>query len=65
MPGGVSVHWPSGQSLDENKQIQLDSRDGVGGVEPTVRVPMTRENALRVAAGEDVELSEALRMLNS
>lgn len=63
MPGGLAVHWPSGQSLDENKQIQLDSRNFTGGVAPTIRVPRTFENALRVARGEDVELEEAIMRL--
>jgi len=64
LPGGLVVHWPSGQSLDANERIQLDSRDGVGGVEPTIRIPMTLENAFRIAEGEDVELEEAIRLLN-
>jgi carboxyl-terminal processing protease len=65
MPGDLLVRWPSGQSLDENKNIQLDSRDGVGGVSPSIRIPMTFENALRVANGEDVELEEAMRILSA
>jgi carboxyl-terminal processing protease len=65
MPGGLLVRWPSGQSLDENKKIQLDSRDGVGGVSPSIRIPMTAENAIRIAKGEDVELQEAIRILSS
>ncbi len=65
MPGGITVRWPSGQSLDVNKEIQLDSRYGVGGVSPTIRIPMTLENAIRIANGEDVELEEAIRMLST
>lgn len=64
MPGGITVYWPTGQSLDEQKTIQLDSRNDVGGVSPTIRVPMTEENALRVVEGEDVELQEAIRILS-
>lgn len=64
MPGGIIVHWPSGQSLDENKRIQLDSRNGYGGVSPTIRIPMTKVNAIRLAKGEDIELEEALEILN-
>ena len=63
MPGGITARWPSGQSLDVNKEIQLDSRDDVGGVSPTIRIPMTAENAIRIANGEDVELEEAVRIL--
>lgn len=64
MPGGLTVAWPAGQSLDANRKIQIDSRDGIGGVEPTKRIPMTRERALMVAQGKDVELEEALTILN-
>ncbi len=63
MPGGLTIRWPVGQSLDENQQIQIDSRGGIGGVAPTIRIPMTREHALLVAEGEDVELAEALAIL--
>ena len=52
-----------GQSLDHDRNIQIDSRNGAGGIEPTIRIPMTRENALMVAQGEDVELREAIRIL--
>ena len=65
VPGGHTVDWPSGQSLDENKNIQLDSKDGIGGVSPSIRIPMTAENAMRIAKGEDVELEEAIRILSS
>lgn len=63
MPEGLTVAWPAGQSLDREKRIQIDSKDGVGGIEPTIRIPMTRERALMVAQGEDVELREAIRIL--
>lgn len=63
MPDGLVVRYPSGQSLNKNREIQLDSRDGVGGVAPSIRIPMTAENAIRVANGEDVELKEAVRII--
>lgn len=63
MPEGLTVAWPAGQSLDHEKRIQIDSRNGAGGIEPTIRIPMTRERALMVAQGEDVELREAIRIL--
>ncbi|TEB09381.1 hypothetical protein Pmgp_03202 [Pelotomaculum propionicicum] len=65
MPGDIAVHWPYGQSLDRNKQVQIDSRDGVGGIAPSIRTPMTRENALKVARGEDVELEHAIEVINT
>ncbi len=63
MPGGITVNYPFGQSLDKDKNIQLDSRNGIGGVSPSICIPMTEENTLRMANGEDVELDEALRIL--
>ncbi|UYO64092.1 S41 family peptidase [Acetobacterium wieringae] len=65
MPGSLTVHWPSGQSLDEQKNIQLDSRNGSGGVRPDLVIPMTAENAIRIANGEDVELAEAIQVLQN
>lgn len=64
MPGDLTVHWPSGQSLDENKNIQVDSQNGVGGISPSIKIPMTAQNAIRIANGEDVELEEAINILN-
>lgn len=63
MPGGLTVHFPSGQSLNKDREVQLDSKDGLGGVSPSIRIPMTAENAIRVVNGEDVELEEALRII--
>ncbi len=63
--GDIIVHWPYGQSLDKNKQVQIDSRNGKGGVTPSIRTPMTLKNALRVAQGEDVELEHAIEVINS
>lgn len=63
MPGGITVDYPYGQSLDKDKNIQLDSQNEIGGVSPSIRILVTKENALRIANGEDVELEEALRIL--
>ena len=65
MPGGLTVHYPNGRSLDADGQIQIDSRNGVGGVSPSVRVEMTEESAIRVASGVDVELEEALKYIKT
>ncbi len=65
MPGNIEIRWPFGQSLDKNKQVQIDSRDGMGGVTPSIRIPMTLNNALRIAQGEDVELEQAIEFINS
>ena len=63
MPGGYSIEYPYGRTLDEHGVIQLDSRNGVGGVAPNPRVPMTLENVLAYAAGTDVELQYAISFL--
>ncbi|MHB8893933.1 MAG: S41 family peptidase [Candidatus Geothermincolia bacterium] len=64
MPGGYEVDWPFGQSLDKNKVVQIDSKGGKGGVVPNKLIPMTLENALKVAAGQDVELEYGLKELS-
>ena len=51
---------PVGQSLDQNNVVQLDSRNGIGGVTPSIRVPRTADNVIRFAKGEDVELESAI-----
>jgi len=63
MPDGLAVSFPFGQSLDKDKVVQLDSRNGIGGVAPSKRIPMTLENALKWGAGQDIELEYALKTL--
>lgn len=63
MPGGLTASFPYGQSLDKDKVIQLDSRNGVGGIAPNKKIPMTMENALKWGAGQDVELDNSLKAL--
>ena len=65
MPGNIEVHWPYGQSLDKNRQVQIDSRGGIGGVSPSIRIPMTKENALKISRGKDVELERAIEVINT
>ena len=65
MPRGIAIHWPYGQSLNKHKQVQLDSRDGIGGISPSIRIPMTKENALREAIGDDVELESAIEIIRN
>jgi carboxyl-terminal processing protease len=61
MPESFGVRYPVGQSLDAEKAVQLDSRDWVGGVAPSLPVPSTEANVLAAASGRDVELDYALR----
>jgi len=65
LPEGIEIGFPSGQSLDENMIVQLDSQNGVGGVAPTVRIPLTQERAIAFANGEDVELAFAIDWLEA
>ena len=63
LPGGYAIGYPFGRSVDQNGLVQLDSRNGVGGVAPGLRVLKTLENVLAFAAGTDVELQYAIKYL--
>ena len=65
MPEGFEVHWPYGQSLDHERIVQVDSRDGMGGVMPDHRVHMTARNAARYAHGHDVLVEHAEHVLTT
>lgn len=65
LPPDVEIGFPYGQSLGSDKVIQLDSKDGVGGVAPTVRVPLTKEAAIAFASGADPELDYAVEWLQA
>ena len=66
MPGGLSVSYPLGRSLDINFDIQLDSDSTkYGGVIPDIRVQLTRDNMNAVFIdSEDAELNEAVAYLD-
>ena len=64
MPGGYSIDYPFGRSIGADGEIQLDSRNGMGGVAPDPRVPKTLKNVLAFAAGTDVELAYAADFLS-
>lgn len=65
MPGNFEIDWPFGQSLNKDKVVQIDSRNGQGGILPNSKIPMTLQNALRLANGEDVVLEYGLRALRT
>ncbi|MBN9022969.1 MAG: hypothetical protein J0H08_12925 [Rhizobiales bacterium] len=65
LPGGIVLHYPDGYAVDAAGRVLIDSRNGVGGVAPTVRVPMTEETVLAYARGVDVELDAAVRWLDA
>jgi len=64
MPDGYYFRYPKSRSLDVNKVIQLDSRDGEGGVVPDIRVPRTEEAMIAFGEGQDVELEFAIQTLD-
>jgi carboxyl-terminal processing protease len=65
MPGGLTVDYPNGQSLDESGHVQIDSNwELAGGIAPDVRVPLTMENVrAQFKDGRDVVLETAVRLL--
>ena len=66
LPEGLAFNFLAGRALDENQQIQVDANaDGVGGIVPDVRVPMTEETAYAMfVEGRDVVLETAVSTLN-
>jgi carboxyl-terminal processing protease len=65
MPLDFDILFPAGASLDENYAILVDSNASlVGGVAPTVRVPLDRDTVARAMAGEDVQLAYATAWLD-
>jgi carboxyl-terminal processing protease len=65
MPGGLTVDYPNGQSLDANGHVQIDSNwELAGGIAPDVRVPLTMENVrAQFKDGRDVVLETAMKLL--
>jgi len=64
LPGGYTIGYPFGRSVDRYGVVQIDSRNGIGGVAPDERVPMTLANVLAYAGGVDVELQYAVDYLD-
>lgn len=65
MPAGYEINFPTGQSLDKFRMIQLDSKDGIGGITPTNRVPRTSENMINYVKRVDVEVNFAVDFLQA
>jgi carboxyl-terminal processing protease len=66
LPAGFVVVYPEAASLDEEDHVLLDSDiHGRGGVQPTVRVPLTRAAVLARARGEDPEMDFVLAWLGA
>jgi carboxyl-terminal processing protease len=65
MPGGITLEYPNGQSLDANGAVQLDSDWRLeGGIAPDIRVPLTFETVrAQFKDGHDVVLEAAVKAL--
>ena len=65
MPFGLIIAFPDGASLDQNRMIQDDSNSAlIGGVAPQIRVPLNEDTVARSMAGEDVQLTYAIKWLD-
>jgi carboxyl-terminal processing protease len=66
LPEDLTFKFFAGASLDENKVIQVDANaDGVGGIIPDIRVPLTEETVREMyVEGKDVVLEMAITTLN-
>jgi len=65
MPLGQILFFPDGASLDKNGTVQLDSNATLhGGVAPQIRVPINEDTVARSMAGEDVQMTYALKWLD-
>lgn len=65
LPLGMYMFFPDGASLDENRNIQVDSNGALaGGISPQIRVPVNEETVSRAMAGEDVQLTYAMKWLD-
>ncbi|WP_245543798.1 S41 family peptidase [Maridesulfovibrio salexigens] len=66
MPMGYIVKFPNGQSLNQDREIQLDSRNGIGGITPDIKVSRTSANMINyVGRTADIELNRAVSFLQS
>ncbi|MEA1878476.1 MAG: S41 family peptidase [Bacteroidota bacterium] len=64
IPGKFVLFYPIGMSLDENGSIIIESSgDYGGGIYPDIRIHADGGNLIRISAGEDILLFEALAHL--
>jgi carboxyl-terminal processing protease len=60
LPGGYTLLFPKGQTLDEQFAIQIESdTSGSGGVTPDIRVPLDDAAVDALTAGHDIVLERA------
>jgi carboxyl-terminal processing protease len=67
LPGEYQLMYPSGQSLDANRRVQLDSDHHLqGGIVPDIRVPLIRETVYAMfVEREDVVWQYAIDALRA
>lgn len=67
LPNGLAVYFPIGRSLNAEGVIQIEGDvQGIGGVQPDVRVPLNEDTVRRIYADEaDVILERAEELLRS
>jgi carboxyl-terminal processing protease len=67
LPEDLTFEFFAGAAWDENKVIQVDANaDGVGGVTPDIRVPLTEETVYEMyVEGKDVVLEMAIAELDA
>jgi len=65
LPGGINLFYPTARWLGPEGEIRIESNgEGLGGVEPDVRIPMNETNfRSRHADGKDLSLGHAIQLL--
>jgi carboxyl-terminal processing protease len=65
LPGGINLFYPTARWLGPEGEVRIESNgEGLGGVEPDVRIPMNETNfRARHADGKDLSLGHAIQLL--
>ena len=65
LPKGIGVSFPTGIILDENGDFNIDTDYTRKSRTPVdIKIPLTKESALKIFNGEDYELDWAIQQLN-
>ncbi len=64
LPEGYAIQYPTGRRLDCDGNIYIEpGADGIGGVTPDIRVPLTLDNIIATSQEVNVELEYAIQLL--
>jgi hypothetical protein len=65
LPEGYIIEFPDGRSLNQDKEVQLESNNKVeGGAAPDLRIPLTEQTFIdKYINGKDVEVDNAVAAL--